>query len=492
MFVAEKAGVIKVYDSLSDPTPSVFADLSAEVYSYGDLGMTGLTLHPNFPATPYVYVTYEHDAPIGGHAPVYNDTCSAAGACTASGRVSRLTATGNTGGSEKVLVEDWCQAYYSHAIQDVKFGPDGMLYVSGGDGARVNPPDYGQYGNPCGDPTDEGGSLRAQDLRTSGDPVSLDGSIIRIDPETGAGVAGNPLFSSTDPNARRIIAEGLRNPFRYTFRPGTNEMWIGDVGWKTREEIDVLANPTDGTVDNFGWPCYEGLPHQAGWDELNLPVCENLYVTTGQVQPFFQLHPRREDGADRQLRSGRPGFDRGADLLPGRLVPRPLRPRLVLRRLRTAVPVLHAGGYERPAGSRPRARSSRRTVGGLVDIEIGPGGDLYYVDVIAGSIHHISFDASGNHPPVAMAHADPSAGAAPLAVQFHGDMSTDQDGDALTYAWDLDGDDAFDDSTAVNPTHTYTTTGSVSVRLRVTDSHNASNIARSRSTSVAARARRCR
>ena len=76
-----------------------------------------------------------------------------------------------------------------------------------------------------------------------------------------------------------------------------------------------------------------------------------------------------------------------------------------------------------------------------------------------------------------MAHADPSAGAAPLAVQFHGDMSTDPDGDALTYAWDLDGDDAFDDSTAVNPTHTYTTNGSVSVRLRVTDSHNATNIA---------------
>ena len=49
VFVAEKGGVIKVYDSLSDPTPSVFADLSAEVYSYGDLGMTGLTLHPELP-----------------------------------------------------------------------------------------------------------------------------------------------------------------------------------------------------------------------------------------------------------------------------------------------------------------------------------------------------------------------------------------------------------------------------------------------------------
>ena len=476
VFVAEKAGVIKVYDSLSDPTPSVFADLSTEVYSFGDLGMTGLTLHPNFPATPYIYVTYEHDAPIGGHAPVYSDTCSAPGECTASGRVSRLTVTGNTGGSEKVLVEDWCQAYYSHAIQDVKFGPDGYLYVSGGDGARVNPPDHGQYGNPCGDPTDEGGSLRAQDLRTTGDPVSLDGSIIRIDPETGAGAPGNPLAASADANARRIIAEGLRNPFRYTFRPGTNEIWIGDVGWRTREEIDVLSNPTDGTVDNFGWPCYEGQPHQAGWDELNLPVCENLYVTTGQVQPFFSYTHTEKTVPSGSCDPGSQGSIAAPTFYPGGSYPDHYDNGLFFADYaRQCLFFMPAGSNGLPD---PAAREEFSTqVGGLVDLEIGPGGDLYYVDVIEGSIHHISYDPSGNQPPSAIAHADHTAGPAPLAVQFHGDLSTDPNGDPLTYAWDLDGDGAFDDSTSVNPTNTYTVLGQVTVRLKVTDSHNASNIA---------------
>ena len=105
VFVAEKSGIVLVFDSLSDPTPSVFADLRTEVYNFGDGGMTGLTLHPNFPATPYVYVSYVYDAPIGGTAPTYGqpgqtfDTCGAATdrGCLASGRVTRLTATGDVG-----------------------------------------------------------------------------------------------------------------------------------------------------------------------------------------------------------------------------------------------------------------------------------------------------------------------------------------------------------------------------------------------------------
>ena len=110
-------------------------------------------------------------------------------------------------GTEQVLVEDWCQQYPSHSIGTVEFGRDGALYASGGDGASFNFVDYGQDGsplNPCGDPpggvgatltppTAEGGALRSQDLRTTGDPVTLDGTIIRVDPATGAGLPNNPL-----------------------------------------------------------------------------------------------------------------------------------------------------------------------------------------------------------------------------------------------------------------------------------------------------------
>jgi len=59
-------------------------------------------------------------------------------------------------------------------------------------------------------PTAEGGRLRAQDLRTGGDPLGLAGSLIRIDPDTGEGVPGNPMYGSLEPNARRMLAHGLR------------------------------------------------------------------------------------------------------------------------------------------------------------------------------------------------------------------------------------------------------------------------------------------
>src|SRR5205085_6575684 len=110
----------------------------------------------------------------------------------------------------------------------------------------------------------EGGALRAQDLASGSDPVGLDGTVVRLDPATGAGAAGNPLAGSTDANARRIVADGLRNPFRFTFRPGTSELWLGDVGWDTWEEIDRLVSPT-AAVTNFGWPCYEGAAPQPGY-----------------------------------------------------------------------------------------------------------------------------------------------------------------------------------------------------------------------------------
>ena len=106
--------------------------------------------------------------------------------------------------------------------------------------------------NPCGDPptgvggtqtppTAEGGSLRSQDLETSGDPVGLDGSIVRVDPATGDALPDNPLYGNADPNARRIIAYGERNPFRFTIRPGTNEVWVANVGSMIWEEINCIA-----------------------------------------------------------------------------------------------------------------------------------------------------------------------------------------------------------------------------------------------------------
>jgi glucose/arabinose dehydrogenase len=69
VFVAEKSGLIKVFDNLSDTTPTNFADLRTNVHNFWDRGLLGLALDPNFPAQPYVYVLYTYDAQIGGTAP---------------------------------------------------------------------------------------------------------------------------------------------------------------------------------------------------------------------------------------------------------------------------------------------------------------------------------------------------------------------------------------------------------------------------------------
>jgi glucose/arabinose dehydrogenase len=71
VFVAEKSGILKVFDSLSDPTATVFADLRTNVYNYWDRGLLGLALDPDFPTRPWVYVLYTFDGPIGGTAPTW-------------------------------------------------------------------------------------------------------------------------------------------------------------------------------------------------------------------------------------------------------------------------------------------------------------------------------------------------------------------------------------------------------------------------------------
>jgi glucose/arabinose dehydrogenase/PKD repeat protein len=496
VFVAEKRGLIKVFTSLDDPTPSTYADVRANVHDFWDRGMLGMALDPDFVTNGRMYLSYTYDAPIGGTPPTWGDGCSnppgaTADGCVVSGRLSVLT----HGTNEQVLINDWCQQYPSHSMGDIVFDAEGALILSSGDGANFNAADWGQWGgtlpnttspvtprNPCGDPpvpvggtpnqaTGEGGGLRSQDIRTTGDPLGLSGTVIRVSPTTGAPArSDNPRFDEEPTtNGKRIIAYGLRNPFRMTINPVTGDLWLGDVGWGTWEEINRV-NPDGTSVPNFGWPCREGTSFEPpGWDETNM--CTSMPTPTA---PSFAYQHGPAVGGDCAL--GTSSIS-GLAFYPGGAYPDEYDNALFFtdysRRCIWVLPPTAAGGAPNPA--------EVDFFGDLaepVQLKVGPGGDLFYADfgtvadaVPGGSIRRITFQAD-NDSPTADIDASPTSGDPPLQVDFDASGSTDPNDDPLTYAWDFgDNDGLFNDSFEEAPEHTYTDPGSYLARVRVDDGH---------------------
>lgn len=488
VFVAEKRGTIKVFDGLDDAEPSIFADLTRNVHSYSDRGLIGMALHPNFPEDPRVYVTYTYDAPIGVRAPVYNDCENADdrvnNACIVSGNLSVLTARSDKSqglamvGEERVLINEWCQKFPGHSIGDVGFGADGALYVSGGDGADASSADYGQFDEgACGDPENEGGALRSQDLRTEGDPVGLSGTLIRVSPDTGEALPDNPRFTAPDDNESRIVAYGFRTPFRLAVTPGANDVWVGNVGWFRWEEIERVPESRKngsgfGEVPNYGWPCYEGAFREPGYEAAGVPICEELYEEDPQtvVKPHIAWRHCDPAFASQQCTSNNVSSSvSGVEFYEGEAYPDEYHGALFFAdgpRGKVWMAPEGLDGLPRPENVQTVLDDTK---GYVVDLENGPGGEMYMVHVYSegfgpGRIAKIT------QGPVARVEADKTFGPSPLSVKFDATSSTDPSGETLSYAWDLDGDGDFDDSTEAAPSFTYTGSENTVVRVKVTNS----------------------
>lgn len=510
VFVAEKGGEILRYENIEDPTPTVFADLREKVYDNGDRGLLGLAIDPEFPVKPYVYALYTFDhlpGPLGDPPGAYphwattppyeGDPCpkpedADVDACAVAGRLVRLTDTAGVASSEDVLIEDWCQQFSSHSIGDLQFGPEGALYASGGDGASFDSPDYGQFGwpdkNQCGDPpgaageeltvpTAEGGSLRALDVLTPADPTGLDGSVIRIDPETGEGLPDNPLASSPDPNARRIVAFGFRNPFRFAIDRENESVYVGNVGNATYEEIDNFPLVPAKAYDS-GWPCFEGPDPEPAYRSFGLSLCDSLYGQPNATsQPlFFYPHAAGVTPADHCPHDLGSAIG-GSAVYEGAEFPAEYQGALFFAdAVRGCIYVMLPGadGEPDPNTVRPFLSDGGPYTG--ADLQVGPEGSLFYLSLYGDEdLHRIHYDPDA---PVARISSDKQWGGLPLKVKFDASASTDPQDETLSYGWDLNGDGTFE-VTGAGPVEemTYAAASNVTVTVKVEDETGHSSIA---------------
>lgn len=316
--------------------------------------------------------------------------------------------------------------------------------------------------------------MRAQSpRRPAGEPRVLGGSLLRINPDTAAGVVGNPMYNASAPssNASRILAYGFRNPFRFTMRPNTSEIWVADVGWGIYEEINRVPSPTPAKAPNFGWPCVENQTHLSGYRDLDM--CKALYNddVDPPTDPYFTYeHGLAVNGND-TCGTGENGSSiTGAAFYSGTRYPSSYSNALFFAdNARNCIWVMTAGANGLPDPSTARTFVDDSDNPMPVDLEVDPvSKDVFFVNIGLGTVNRISY-ASSNRPPVAVAGATPTSGAAPLSVQLDASGSSDPDGDALTYSWDTDGNGTFGDATGKTPTVSYTNGGTYQARVLVTD-----------------------
>lgn len=221
LWLAERSGRVSVLDPVTGDLGDTVLDLSAETVAGGERGLLGIAIDDES-----LYVDFT-DTNGDTHVDAF-----------------LLDADGRPGERHPLLFIE--QPFGNHNGGGLAIGPDGHLLIGVGDG--------GSAGDPLG---------------AGQDPSQLLGSLLRIDPTPGAAgpydiPADNPYADGAD-GRPEIYAIGLRNPWRFSFDPVTDDLWIADVGQNAWEEIDLLLGANgSGLGANLGWNLREGTHEFTG------------------------------------------------------------------------------------------------------------------------------------------------------------------------------------------------------------------------------------
>ncbi len=225
LFVAEQAGTMEVWQNGTRQQANFFRDVPLSTDTVSERGLLGIAFDPGYATNRYVYVYYTTTA-ADRHNRISRFTANAAGDLALAG-------------SEFVVAELDPHSAGNHNGGAIHFGPDGKLYAAVGDNAQGS---------------------NAQSLS------NRHGKMLRLNAD-GSIPTDNPFYNTATGANRSIWALGLRNPYTFTFRPGTSTMYINDVGQNTWEEINVGAAGA-----NYGWPTTEGDFNQTQFPGFTRPL----------------------------------------------------------------------------------------------------------------------------------------------------------------------------------------------------------------------------
>jgi glucose/arabinose dehydrogenase len=429
ILVTVKSGQLYAIENGSlNETPLL--DLAGQICNDFERGLQSVAVDPAFTSNGYLYVFYTWNGGKGNCGVTTN-------------RVVRYTLQGNTTSAPLVILDGIASPQGNHNGGDLHFGADGLLYISVGDGGK----EISSNGS--------GGSntnarnraiLNGKILR-----INKDGSIPASNPfvnEAGSVVCGGNPVNLNGGVCQETYAWGLRNPFKFAFNASGDAFHINDVGQGIWEEINVGASGAD-----YGWNTREGKCVNGSTSNCPAP-------TAGMTDPIYAYGR----GVGCSITGG--AFSDAAwaglenryffgDYCSNKLF------------------ILSANGSAHSEFHTPSV------AGKLVAMHFDPATrSLYYTlsESYAGTgtqqgvLRRVRYAQAANRPPAADARSNINYGPLPLTVQFDASLSSDPDGEALSYGWQFsDGSTSAD----VKPSFTFSDYGVFTVTLVVTDARGA-------------------